>query len=78
MQILRQGRGVHFDPELLDAFAGIAAELHANYADGEEGALRQELVAVVGRYFSAGMESLHYGTMDGALGSYHKTEAITP
>jgi HD-GYP domain-containing protein (c-di-GMP phosphodiesterase class II) len=70
MQILHQGRGVHFDPELLDAFAGIAAELHEKYARGEEGNLRQELVAVVGRYFSAGMESLHYGRADGALGSY--------
>jgi HD-GYP domain-containing protein (c-di-GMP phosphodiesterase class II) len=69
MQILHQGRGVHFDPELLDAFAGIAAELHEKYDGGEEGDLRQELVAMVGRYFSAGMESLHYGKTDGALGS---------
>ena len=71
MQILHQGRGVHFDPELLDAFAGIAAELHEKYAGGEEGNLRQELVAMVGRYFSAGMESLHYGKADGALSSQH-------
>ena len=71
MQILHQGRGVHFDPELLDAFAGIAAELHEKYAGGEEGNLRQELVAIVGRYFSAGMESLHYGKADGALSSQH-------
>jgi HD-GYP domain-containing protein (c-di-GMP phosphodiesterase class II) len=71
MQILHQGRGVHFDPELLDAFAGIAAELHEKYAGGEEGNLRQELVAVVGRYFSAGMESLHYGKADGALSPRH-------
>ena len=71
MQILHQGRGVHFDPELLDAFAGIAAELHEKYAGGEEENLRQELVAMVGRYFSAGMESLHYGKADGALSSQH-------
>ena len=71
MQILHQGRGVHFDPELLDAFAGIAAELHEKYAGGEEDDLRQELVAMVGRYFSAGMESLHYGKADSALGSQH-------
>ena len=69
MQILHHGRGVHFDPELLDAFTGIAAELHEKYAGGEEGDLRQELVAMVGRYFSAGMESLHYGKTDAALGS---------
>ena len=69
MKILHHGRGVHFDPELLDAFTGIAAELHEKYAGGEEGDLRQELVAMVGRYFSAGMESLHYGKTDAALGS---------
>jgi HD-GYP domain-containing protein (c-di-GMP phosphodiesterase class II) len=78
MQILHQERGVHFDPTLLDAFAGIAAELHRKYAGGEEGYLRQELVAMVGRYFSAGMESLHYGKTVGALGFYHQAEANTP
>jgi HD-GYP domain-containing protein (c-di-GMP phosphodiesterase class II) len=71
MQILHQGRGVHFDPGLLDAFAGIAAELYKKYAGSEEGDLRQELVAVVGRYFSAGMESLHYGKADSTLGTRH-------
>jgi HD-GYP domain-containing protein (c-di-GMP phosphodiesterase class II) len=69
MQILHQWRGIHFDPELLDAFTGIAAELHEKYTGGEERDLRQELVAMVGRYFSAGMESLHYGKTDGALNS---------
>jgi HD-GYP domain-containing protein (c-di-GMP phosphodiesterase class II) len=68
MQIIHKGRGVHFDPELLDAFAGIAAELHGKYAGGEEEDLRQELVAIVSHYFSAGMESLHYGRAD-VLGS---------
>ena len=71
MKILHEGRGVHFDPELLDAFAGIAAELHEKYDGGEEGDLRQELVAMVGRYFSAGLESLHYGRADGALSTRH-------
>jgi HD-GYP domain-containing protein (c-di-GMP phosphodiesterase class II) len=61
MKILDQGRGVHFDPELLDAFAVIAPELHRKYAGREGDALRQELVAVVGQYFSAGLESLNYG-----------------
>lgn len=61
MKILDQGKGVHFDPKLLDAFAVIAPELHEKYAGHEGNDLRQELVAVVDRYFSAGMESLHYG-----------------
>jgi HD-GYP domain-containing protein (c-di-GMP phosphodiesterase class II) len=61
MKILEQGREVHFDPKLLDAFAVIAPGLHQRYAGREGDDLRQELVAVVDRYFSAGMESLHYG-----------------
>jgi HD-GYP domain-containing protein (c-di-GMP phosphodiesterase class II) len=68
MQIIHEGRGVHFDPELLDVFTGIAAELHQKYAGGEENDLRQELVAIVSQYFSAGLESLHYGRAD-VLGS---------
>ncbi len=60
MTILGQGRGGHFDPALLDAFAGIAPELYGKYAGREGDALRRELVAVVDRYFSAGMESLYY------------------
>jgi HD-GYP domain-containing protein (c-di-GMP phosphodiesterase class II) len=58
--ILEQGRGIHFDPALLDAFAGIAPELYRKYAGREGDALRRELTAVVERYFSAGMESLYY------------------
>jgi HD-GYP domain-containing protein (c-di-GMP phosphodiesterase class II) len=61
MKILEQGRGVHFDPKLLDAFAAIAPQLHAKYAGREGDDLRQELVAVVDQYFSAGLESLRYG-----------------
>jgi HD-GYP domain-containing protein (c-di-GMP phosphodiesterase class II) len=72
MQILHRGRGVHFDPELLDAFDGIAAELHQKYsADGGED-LRQELDALVGRYFSAGMESLHYGGLTARWAPSHQ------
>jgi HD-GYP domain-containing protein (c-di-GMP phosphodiesterase class II) len=61
MKILEQGRGAHFDPNLLDAFAVIAPELHTKYAGREGDDLRQELVVVVDQYFSAGMESLVYG-----------------
>jgi len=61
LEILKQGRGVHFDPALLDAFAAIAPELHQKYAGREGIDLRQELVVLVDKYFSAGMESLQYG-----------------
>ncbi len=61
MAILEQGRGVHFDPALLDAFAGIARELYDTFAGHDGADLRKFLVAAVDRYFSAGMESLFYG-----------------
>jgi HD-GYP domain-containing protein (c-di-GMP phosphodiesterase class II) len=62
MKILDQGRGSHFDPALLDAFAAIARELYEKFAGREGPGLRQELVAMVDKYFSAGMESLQYGS----------------
>jgi len=62
MKILDQGRGSHFDPALLDAFAAIARELYDKFAGREGGGLRQELVVMVDKYFSAGMESLQYGS----------------
>jgi HD-GYP domain-containing protein (c-di-GMP phosphodiesterase class II) len=62
MKILDQGRGSHFDPALLDAFAAIARELYEKFAGREGAGLRQELVAMVDKYFSAGMESLQYGS----------------
>jgi HD-GYP domain-containing protein (c-di-GMP phosphodiesterase class II) len=61
LNILEQGRGSHFDPELLDAFAVIARELYEKYAGHEGDNLRQELVAIVDKYFSAGMDALLYG-----------------
>jgi len=78
MRILEQGRGVHFDPELLDAFAGIAPGLHEKYAGHEGDAIRQELVGVVDRYFSAGMESLHYGVADAAASPALRPAASPP
>jgi HD-GYP domain-containing protein (c-di-GMP phosphodiesterase class II) len=62
MELLEQGRGHHFDPAVLDAFAGIARGLHERYAGREGEDLRQELAALVADYFSAGMETLRYGS----------------
>ncbi len=61
MELLEQGRGSHFDPAVLDAFARIARGLHERYAGHEGEDLRQELAALVAEYFSAGMETLRYG-----------------
>lgn len=66
MTILEQGRGEHFDPALLDAFAGIARDLYETFAGHDGSDLRQILVAAVDRYFSAGMESLFYEKNQGA------------
>jgi HD-GYP domain-containing protein (c-di-GMP phosphodiesterase class II) len=61
MEILDQGRRGHFDPKVLDAFGTISRKLYDRYAGREGEDLRQELVAVVEKYFSAGMETLRYG-----------------
>ncbi len=60
MTILEQGRGGHFDPALLDAFAVIARQSYDAFAGHDGSDLRQLLVAAVDRYFSAGMEALFY------------------
>jgi HD-GYP domain-containing protein (c-di-GMP phosphodiesterase class II) len=61
MDILDLDRGKHFDPAVIDAFAGIARELFDRFAGHEGAELDNELAAVVARYFSAGMETLIYG-----------------
>jgi HD-GYP domain-containing protein (c-di-GMP phosphodiesterase class II) len=68
LQILEDGRGTHFDPRLLDAFAGISGDLYAELAGQAGHDLRPRLVAAVDRYFAAGMESLRYGEQ----GSVHR------
>jgi len=60
MELLEQGRGGHFDPAVLDAFAKIARSLYDRYAGREGESLRHELVALVEEYFSARMETLQY------------------
>jgi len=58
MQILEDGRGSHFDPQTLDAFAGIAAELYAAYS-GQDGDLpQQRLGEVIDDYFKSGAADL--------------------
>ncbi len=61
MKILEEGRTKHFDPKILDVFAAVAKDLYDRYAGHDGDNLRLDLVAVVEKYFSAGMETLHYG-----------------
>ncbi len=77
LKILEQGRGVHFDPKLLDVFAVIAPGLYEKYAGREGSGLREELVSVVDRYFSAGVESLHYGGSTSAAGDPERPATST-
>ena len=60
MDILDQGRGTHFDPEILDTFRTVARELYDRYGGHEGDDLRQELVDLVERSFSSGIEALRY------------------
>ena len=60
MQIIEQGRGTHFDPALLDVFAGLAKDLHARYGGREDKQLREELTEFVRRYFTAGLDTMVY------------------
>jgi HD-GYP domain-containing protein (c-di-GMP phosphodiesterase class II) len=60
MEILEQGRGTHFDPNLLDAFGTVARSLYDKYSGREGDELRQELVSLTEKYFSAGLEILRY------------------
>jgi HD-GYP domain-containing protein (c-di-GMP phosphodiesterase class II) len=58
MRILEAGRGHHFDPALFDRFAGIAAQLHAQYAGRDDVQLREELRGSVRRFFVGGLDTL--------------------
>lgn len=60
MQILESGRSKHFDPALLDHFGSIARELYDRYCGRDDDGLRDEVRAVVGRFFVGGLETLRY------------------
>ena len=58
MAILEEGRGSHFDPEVLDAFGPLADDVYRNIAGREDNRLKDELEAVTRRYFRAGLDTL--------------------
>jgi HD-GYP domain-containing protein (c-di-GMP phosphodiesterase class II) len=51
MGILEQGRGTHFDPELLDVFQGIAAVIHRQISALDDSALRRIVRSQVAEHF---------------------------
>ncbi len=52
MRMLAEGRGAHFDPDILDVFVPLAAELLREYAAAGESYLKACLAEFEGRYFS--------------------------
>ena len=60
MEILAQGRGSHFDPALVDAFARIARPLWERLGGREDETSKEELRAIVRAYFTGGLDTLMY------------------
>ena len=54
MRILQDGRGSHFDPNLLDAFTGIASELYTTINGKEDPVVEEMMMALVTRHFFSG------------------------
>jgi len=53
MDILQAGRGGHFDPDYIDAFATISRDLYDTHAGRDDDALKSELDAIIKKYFYA-------------------------
>lgn len=51
MEVMEKGRGTHFDPEILSAFARVARPLYEAYANRSDAGLRTELRTVGAPYF---------------------------
>lgn len=51
MEILKQGAGKHFDPELLESFAGIASSAYDEISSKSEAELREMLSGLLSRFF---------------------------
>jgi HD-GYP domain-containing protein (c-di-GMP phosphodiesterase class II) len=51
MTILSEGRGVHFDPEILNAFLNVAPLLYEKYANRDDDKLRSDLKAIMVQYY---------------------------
>ena len=58
LAILEQGRGSHFDPHVLDLFAGMAPELHRRLTGDEGEVAHAEVKALVERHFSGNLGAL--------------------
>jgi HD-GYP domain-containing protein (c-di-GMP phosphodiesterase class II) len=57
VSIMREGRGTHFDPRLLDTFTGLSQSLFDTYARDESGLAREEVSRLIDRYFAAAVRN---------------------
>jgi len=55
MEVLSEGRGSHFDPLLIDVFAGIAGSLYGEVGGADDERLESSLDEIIDRYFPAGL-----------------------
>ena len=51
MEIIRAGRGNHFDPVYVDAFESISKSIYEKYAGREDEGLAEELNSIIKKYF---------------------------
>jgi len=51
--IMREGRGTHFDPEILDRFLEIAPPLYETYGNREDDRAARDLDVIMRRYYQA-------------------------
>jgi HD-GYP domain-containing protein (c-di-GMP phosphodiesterase class II) len=58
MAIVEKGRGSHFDPNVLDLFAGMANELHQRFACDEGESAHAEVRALQQRHFRGELGAL--------------------
>ncbi|MDO9514716.1 MAG: HD-GYP domain-containing protein [Syntrophales bacterium] len=56
MRILTEGRGSHFDPMLIDIFAGIAESLYEEISEADDNRLEDKLDGLIDRYFFTGIQ----------------------
>ena len=51
MELLRRGRGSHFDPYLLDAFDAIAPKLYSEISSADDAMVEEALRKLVTKYY---------------------------
>ena len=58
MEILEEGRGAHFDPQILDAFATIALSLYEEYGGQDDDRAQKRLTVLSQLYFRSDIADL--------------------